>query len=303
MYDRLPIMGPHEDPDNLNSPGRRPFVYFNLELGAALQKERQANEPHRPQQVQDALDDYELALEQFQTPADVFIYEAPSCGDMALFLTEIKRNKALAPHVLHVALTKGLDDLTHCGIVQQLGLEREYSYSSVPRERMNEYPLFTELRGQDTIGGMASDHLRMSVANHPFLVATSYVRQVLRRYDDALMLGDTDRATRTLLDFYGTQWKHCVNVRTITLPSEWYNVVPPGGQWLVEYFPNVPAGTSYTYMHEGTEYITMGDDQTLRTEAWTRSVEQSINIYKASNPGDLAALVNLLHAEGSRLHV
>jgi hypothetical protein len=138
MDDRLPIMGPHEDPDNLNSPGRGPFVYFNFESGAALQKERQANEPHRLQQVQDALDDYELALEQFQTPADVVIYEAPRCGDMALFLTAIKRNKALVPHVLHVAFTKGLDDLTHCGIVQQLGLEREYSYSSVPRERMND---------------------------------------------------------------------------------------------------------------------------------------------------------------------
>jgi hypothetical protein len=223
------------------------------------------------------------------------------CGDMALFLTAIKRDKALVPHVLRVAFNKELDNLTHCGVVQQLGLEREYSYSSVPPVTMNEYPLVTELRGQETIGGMASDHLRMSVANHPYLVASSYIRQVLRRYDDAIMVGESDLATRALFRFNGDQWKHCVNVRTITLPSKWYNVVSPGGQWLAEYFPKVSADTSYTYIHEGTEYITVGDDQAQRTQAWTRSLERTIRLYMASKPGDLAAFVKLLHAEGSRV--
>jgi hypothetical protein len=308
MDSQLPIMGPHEDPDkpqyNPNDPSapkRAPFAYFNFELEDELRKERQAKEPRLRQETQDALEMYDLAVEQFQTPDHVVIYEAPRCGDMALFLAAIRRNKALAPHVLHVAFTDGLDDLKNCGIVQRYGIGCEYSYSFVPKEIMYRYPHITELKGEETIGIMARDHLRLSVSDDSFLAVTTHIHQVLRRYDDALLVGDAGLAIRTMLEFYGDQWKDCENVRTITLPTQWYDVVAPGGQCFAEYFPNVPTDTSYGYMHEGTEYITVGDDQTQRTQAWTRSVEPSMKFSKARGPGNLAAFVELLYTEGSRV--
>jgi hypothetical protein len=244
---------------------------------------------------------YDLALEQFQTPDHVVTYEGPRCGDMALFFDAIRRNEALAPHVLHVAFTEGLDDLKNCRIIQQYGIGHEYSYSFVPKDIMYQYRHITQLKGEETIGITARDHLRLSASDDPFLAVTTHIGQVLRRHDDANLVGDTRLAIRTVLDFYGDQWKDCVNVRTITLPSQWYDVVATGGKWLAEYFPNVPADTSYKYMYEGTEYITVGDDQTQRTQAWIRSVEPAFKLYKAKKAGNLAAFVRLLYTEGSEI--
>jgi hypothetical protein len=70
---------------------------------------------------------------------------------------------------------------------------------------MNEYPHVTELCRQETVGVTARKHLRLLATDHPYLVATSYIRQVLRGHDHTLMVGDTDRATRILLDFYSDQ--------------------------------------------------------------------------------------------------
>jgi hypothetical protein len=214
---------------------------------------------------------------------DRIVYEALKPGDMVTFLGAIIRDDmALAPKVQDVVFTLSLDSLMNSGFMQMYGLNPDDPQNSMPEEEI----LVDTPNARDE--GFTIDYIRE---------ARKYISGIWKKYHKYSNRLDMDNATQTLLDFYGTQWKKCGNVRTVTLPMPWHTVVAKDGEWFKKYFPKVDTTITYTYTYKGYDYIVVGDDKS----PWTEAHEGKITHYKAQNPGDLGQFVSRLHLRGSKL--